>query len=205
MAKNTSSNHNRASSFIGFSSAGIASLLPRLHQIYVGRKAAILIPVACGSLAWISWRRLVTKPLTSKELQCSPCACIRGTTIAVWGGCILPSFILAFIGLNRRNLFRVRSLLTLQSFFKEFTKPYNADKPYILGLWGVQGVLGFGAASWEFSQTYLKIPPPSWHDSVAEWQQNELEYLGFLWWLFGGKGRGGNKVEIAEHNNKVIK
>lgn len=176
MKNNNSSNQNRTSLLIGFSSAGIASLLPRLHQIPVGRKSAIFVPASCGLFAWMSWQKLITNQLASKKLQCNPCACIRGATITVWSGCILPSLILVFIGLHRRNLFRVNSRSTLQSFFGEFTKPYNADKPYILFLWAFQGVLGFGASSWEFRQAYLKEPP--------YWNAHVTVFWGDLvWWV----------------------
>lgn len=160
MSNNTPSSQGKPASLIGFASAGIACFIPRLHDVILGRKAAILVPVACGSLAWYSWKYLLTKPLESRDLVCSPCACIRGTTIAVFSGCILPSFVLAFVMFNRRNLFRVYNSTSVKTFFKEFSKPYNNDRPYILGLWAAQGTLGFGVASWEFSETYLKTPPP---------------------------------------------
>jgi hypothetical protein len=152
MTNTLSSKQDRFSSVVGLASAGVACFIPRLHGFYTTRKTAILIPAACGAIAVVSWKYLLTKPLSTRELKCSVCASIRGSTISVFSGCILPSVALAVIGFKRKP-FLLKNKQAVNHFLKVLTQPYNtADKPYIFGLWAMQGTLGFGLASWQFSE-----------------------------------------------------
>lgn len=155
MTHTSSPKEDRFSTVVGFSSAGIACLFPRLHGFYTSRTTAVLIPVACGTLAMYSWQRLLTKPLSTRELECSVCASIRGTSIALVSGCILPTIALALIGFKRRP-FSLQNKKAVSHFFEVLSQPYDGkEKSYILGLWGLQGIIGIGLANWQYG-THLK-------------------------------------------------
>lgn len=152
MTHTNSPKQDRFSTVAGFSSAGIACLFPRLHGFYTSRTTAILIPVTCGAMAMYSWQYLLTKPLSTRKLQCSVCASIKGTTISIFSGCILPTLALALIGFKRKPL-NLGNKKAVSHFLEVLSQPYNGkDKSYILGLWALQGTIGIGLANWQYNK-----------------------------------------------------
>ena len=145
---------------VGFSSTGFTAIIRRFYRSAgssISRPrivAAILAPPLCGSIAALSWHYLVSNPIKTRKLRCAACASIRGSLILVLNGCLLPSFLVALFYFKRNPSLQQPVAATFLDFCYN---PYlGRSKPYVIGLGAFQAVLGYGLASWIYTEEFIK-------------------------------------------------
>ena len=153
-------NGDYGSLIVGFSSTGFTEIIRRFYRSAgssISRPrtvAAILAPPLCGSIAALSWHYLVSNPIKTRKLRCAACASIRGSLILVLNGCLLPSFLVALFYFKRNPSLQQPVAATFLDFCYN---PYlGRSKPYVIGLGAFQAVLGYGLASWIYTEEFIK-------------------------------------------------
>lgn len=153
-------NGDYGSLIVGFSSTGFTAIIRRFYRSAgssISRPrsvAAILAPPLCGSIAALSWHYLVSNPIKTRKLRCVACASIRGSLILVLNGCLLPSFLTALLYFKRNPSLQQPVAATFLDFCYN---PYlGRSKPYVIGLGAFQVVLGYGLASWIYTEDFIK-------------------------------------------------
>ena len=153
-------NGDYGSLIVGFSSTGFTAIIRRFYRSAgssISRPrsvAAILAPPLCGSIAALSWHYLVSNPIKTRKLRCAACASIRGSLILVLNGCLLPSFLTALLYFKRNPSLQQPVAATFLDFCYN---PYlGRSKPYVIGLGAFQAVLGYGLASWIYTEEFIK-------------------------------------------------
>ena len=142
----------------GLSAAGFTAMMPRFYRSVRGKQPsrflAMLAPPFCGSIALVSWHYLVSRPIKTKKLNCAACASIRGSLLLVLNGCLLPSFAVALLHFRRNTGLQQHVVEAFLDFC--YSPYYGRSKPYIIALVVFQAVLGYGMASWIYTEEFIK-------------------------------------------------
>ena len=144
----------------GLSTAAFTAIIPRFYRSAGGMStkpprllAAMLTPPICGSITALSWHYLVSDPIRQQKLKCASCACIRGALIAVFNGCLVPSFVVALSHFKRKSSLQQPVLAAFVDFCYA---PYcGRSKLYLIGLGVFQAVLGYGLAGWVYTEELI--------------------------------------------------
>lgn len=145
---------------VGLSSAAFTAIIPRFYRsVRVSTRSssflvAILAPPVCGSLAAVSWHRLVSKPIREKRLKCSSCACIRGGLMSLLNGCFIPSILVGLLYFKRKSSVPEPVITAFLEFC--YSPYYGRYKPFMIGLGVLQAVLGYGLAGWVYTDELIK-------------------------------------------------
>jgi len=143
----------------GLSTAGFTAIIPRFYRSagrgkQPSRFLAMLVPPFCGSIAVVSWHYLVSRPIKTQKLNCAACASIRGSLLLVLNGCLLPSFAVALLHFRRNTSLQQHVVEAFLDFC--YSPYYGRSKPYIIALVVFQAILGYGMASWIYTEEFIK-------------------------------------------------
>lgn len=142
---------------LGLSTAVFTNALPRFYSTtipYRDVRAMMIAPAVCGTAAAVCWRVLVTNHIKSNRLDCPACASIRGSAVALLCGCIVPSVAVSSVLYHKR--IQWTNFHQLTSFVAFCVRPYSAAKPRLLVMSGLQGMLGYVVASFQFTEQFKK-------------------------------------------------
>ena len=121
------------------------------------RSTSFLVPAVCGSISAVTWHFLFTKPINNGQIYCAACASTRGAALAILTGCILPSFTVACVRYNWKPSGNFgHGAKQLRLFVKYCMHPYISARPHILGLGGLQAILGYCLASWQYNGNFKR-------------------------------------------------
>ena len=149
---------------LGLSTAAFTSALPRFYAgkiPYRDTRAMMMAPVICGTAAAVGWRVLLTNHINSNRLDCPACASIRGAAVGVLCGCTVPSVVVAAVLYHKKVQWV--NLRQLSSFAAFCARPYNAARPHLMVMSGLQGVLGYVVASVQFTDQFRRRNSSSSH------------------------------------------
>lgn len=151
---------DRCSTIAGLSAAGFTAVIPRFYRSALSlpkasRSLAVtfIAPPLCGSIAYFSWYYLVSNPIKRRKLECVSCASIRGSLILGLSGCVLPSFVVALLNFKRDTSLPQPVITAFVDFC--YSPYYGRSKAYIIALGVLQAVLGYGLASWVYTEEFI--------------------------------------------------
>ena len=142
---------------LGLSTAVYASALPRFYSVkipYRDTRAMMVAPILCGTAAAACWRVMLTNHIKTKRLDCPACASIRGAAVALLCGCIAPSVVVASILYHKK--IQWTNLRHLSSFVTFCVRPYTLANSRLMMMSGIQGILGYVVASFQFTEQFQK-------------------------------------------------
>lgn len=162
---------DRYSAIAGMSAVGFTAIIPsfyrstpRVLKVPRSRAAIFIAPALCGSIACFSWQYVVSDPIKRRKMECVSCAAIRGSLTLGLSGCVVPSVLIASLHFGGRTG-------TPQPFFTSFldfcySPYYGRSKAFIIGLGLFQAVLGYGLASWVYTDEFInRRSAPSWFNA----------------------------------------